>query len=145
MIEINGTTLVFALSFLVFVFLLDQVLWKPIIKVKAQRADDLNNELNNASQAEAKTKTIINQVNSEIEAIKKSEQLAIEKLFADSKAEADSQTAKLKAELEAYKQKSFAELDSESSSLESEIHQQAQELAKSILAKISPSPEGARV
>jgi F-type H+-transporting ATPase subunit b len=138
MIELNGTSLVFALSFLLFVYLLDFALWKPVSKIKEERAIELKTELDSASQAEEKTKSILKQVSQEISSLKKVEHDAIEKLFRESKLEEDQEEAKLKNELEIFKEKAKSELLAERDSLLGSLEEQSKELANLISNKVAP-------
>jgi F-type H+-transporting ATPase subunit b len=138
MLEINGTIIIFALSFLVFIFLLDKALWQPIGKLKEARSSEIALEIQNAIQVEEKTKVIIAQVNSEINSIKKLEHQAIDQLFKESKLQAEEAEGKLKEELEAQKRKAYEELISENTLAESFIENKSRELAQLILQKIAP-------
>jgi F-type H+-transporting ATPase subunit b len=138
MLELNATALFFALSFLVFIFLLDKVLWKPVQKVKEERDQALQAELGNATQAEAKTRSIVQSVSDEVESIKKSEHDAIEQIFAESKQQEEKEESKLKAELEIFKQKAYEQFVSEEASLNLSVDSEAGQLAQSIIKKIAP-------
>lgn len=146
MLEFNGTIIVFALSFIAFVFLLDKVLWQPIRKIKDSRFGELALEVENALKAEEKTKAIIEQVNSEINLIKDFEHKAIEDLFSQSKFEEEQQEKALKENLEKQKSKAYQDLMAEIVSSQSFIEEKSLELAYLILQKVAPElREGTKV
>ncbi|MDJ0624962.1 MAG: hypothetical protein QNJ31_01175 [Candidatus Caenarcaniphilales bacterium] len=138
MLELNFTCVIFIISFLVFVYFLDQTLWKPIRKIKEERDSDLIGEKEKAKEAEEKTKSIIEKVNSEIEAIKKSERELIDSLFKSFNDEKEQEELKIKQELEIKKQKAFEEIEVEREGLLKSINQESADLANVIVGKLAP-------
>ena len=146
MLEINGTIIVFALSFIIFVFLLDKALWQPIRRLKEARAEELALEIQNALKAEERTKALIEQIDCELDSIKNSEHKAIESLFAESKLEEAKQEEALKQELENLKTKAYQDLKADHVSSVAFIEEKSLELAHLIVAKVAPElREGAKV
>lgn len=137
MLEINGTCLVFILSFLVFVYLLNKTLWKPVGQIKEIRNNDLLSEQDKASEAESKTQSIIKQVNSQVKEIKKSEHDYIEHLLKDFAKEKELDESKIKADMEEFKRNAYRQIVEEEQALKSSLEEEANKLAKLIISKIA--------
>ncbi|MFN5540565.1 MAG: hypothetical protein ACK481_11015 [Candidatus Melainabacteria bacterium] len=136
MLELNGTSLLFIISFLLFAFLLNFVLWEPIRKIKSARSSDLNEQLNSAHKAEEKTHSIILQVKKETETLRKNELALIEKVFAECKIEEEQEEAKLKKEFELLKDKTALEIKFDRDNLIQSLEPEANKLAQIITEKV---------
>ncbi|MDX1921363.1 MAG: hypothetical protein SFU25_11605 [Candidatus Caenarcaniphilales bacterium] len=139
MLEVNFTCVIFIFSFLVFVYLLNQTLWKPVGKIKQERDADISGELLRAVETERKTNEIIQQVHTELENIRNSEQTALNDIFKEFAQKKIDEENKLKSEFESTRQKTYAEVDSERLNLISHVEQESAKLANVIVQKLAPA------
>jgi len=138
MLEINGTCLVFVLSFLLFVLLLNQTLWRPIAIVKKVREADLLSEQEKAIDAESKTQSILEQVSSEIEEIKKREHTYLDGLLKDFTKKRELEEIQLKSEMEESKKRAYEQIMKEGEAFKSSLQGEAEKLAHLIVARVAP-------
>ena len=139
MLEVNFTCVIFIFSFLLFVYLLNKTLWKPIGKIKHEREAEISGELLRAQETERKTNQIIQEVHSELENIRNSEQTALNDIFKEFAQKRVEEENKLKSEFESTRQKAHAEVDSERLTLLSNVDQESSKLASIIVQKLAPA------
>ena len=71
MIELNGTSIVLAISFVIFVILLNFLFYKPMKKVMEERAKYIQDNKNDADTDNSKTQKLIEEKNTKIAEAKK--------------------------------------------------------------------------
>jgi F-type H+-transporting ATPase subunit b len=64
--EINATILVSAVSFIVFIFIMNTILYEPVLKIMEQRADYIKNNKDKASDFEKNAQNLIVDKNEKI-------------------------------------------------------------------------------
>lgn len=139
MLEVNFTCVIFIFSFLLFVYLLNKTLWSPIGKIKEERESEVSGELLKAQETERKTNQIIQQVHSELENIRNSEQETLNNIFQEFAQKRIEEERKLKSEFETTRKKTHEEVDSERVNLLSKVDQESAKLANVIVQKLAPS------
>ncbi len=85
MLEVNATAFIFALSFLLFVFILNEVLWKPLFAVKTVRQREKTGKEHAADMINSKTRNIIKGINQNLEAHRSKFSEAMQQLLTDAK------------------------------------------------------------
>ncbi|MDX1918281.1 MAG: hypothetical protein SFT81_03975 [Candidatus Caenarcaniphilales bacterium] len=132
----NATFLVFLASYLVFIPLLNLTLWKPLRKLKADRQSDLEEEILSASLAETKTKTIINEINSQIQSFKQKERADLDEAIHFHQQKQKEQEQSLKRSLEEYKKSQIDQINQEKTQIDLRLESYAEESASQIINRI---------
>jgi F0F1-type ATP synthase membrane subunit b/b' len=137
MLEVNFTCVIFILSFIPFVFFLNQTLWKPISRIKAERDLDISQELNQADRAERETKEISTKVKQELEALRKEEQMSFNKALQEFSQQKIKEEEKLKVEFAQLKERTFHTINSQRDSLLSSSEAMSGDIAETLLQKLT--------
>lgn len=100
--EVNATLLVSAISFIVFIFIMNAILYNPVLKVMEKREDYINSNQDEAQQHKQNAKGLLNDRDNKLaSAIKKSRDIVASKADAI-KAERDKVLADTKAVVSSY-------------------------------------------
>lgn len=134
--EFNATFLISALSFIVFVVIMNAIFYQPVIKIMEERKAFINKNEQEAVKA-----------NADSEEISEQKQMELSKARAEAKVSVDEGSEKFRAEnksaLEAFsmeqKNKTEAEkskLNNEAKNSENELSQSSENISKMITSKI---------
>ena len=139
MIELNGTSIVLAISFVIFVILLNFLFYKPMKKVMEERAKYIQDNKDDAETNNSKTQKLIEEKDAKILEAKRQSFDHLNEINLNVKEKLDIAINGAKAEFKQKTDKQFADLKHEKeevlSSLKAEIAQISSEISSKVLGK----------
>jgi F-type H+-transporting ATPase subunit b len=139
MIELNGTSIVLAISFVIFVILLNFLFYKPMKKVMEERAKYIQDNKNDAENNNSKTQKLIEEKDTKIAEAKKKSFDFINETNLNVKEKLDIAISGAKAEFKQKTDKQVDDLKREKeevlNSMKGEIAQISSEISSKVLGK----------
>ena len=139
MIELNGTSIVLAISFVIFVILLNFLFYKPLKKVMEERAKYIQDNKDDADTNNAKTQQLIQEKDAKISEAKKKSFDYLNEINLNVKEKLDIAINGAKAEFKQKTDKQIIDLKNEKAevlnSMKGEIAQISSEISSKILGK----------
>ena len=139
MIELNGTSIVLAISFVIFVILLNFLFYKPMKRVMEERAKYIQDNKDDAETNNSKTQKLIEEKDAKILEAKRQSFDHLNEINLNVKEKLDIAINGAKAEFKQKTDKQFADLKHEKeevlSSLKAEIAQISSEISSKVLGK----------
>lgn len=134
--EINATILVSAISFIVFIFIMNSLLYQPILNIIQERNEYINNNKNAADEHGKKAQSLIEDKNKKIgEAHKKSRDIVATKTEAI-KTEKNNALNKTKSEMSSYIDSQKEDLENQKNEAYYRLKGSVAELANNITTKL---------
>ena len=134
--EFNATFLVSAISFLVFVFLMNKIFYAPLENIINEREKLVDDTLNDAKNSRDETARLLEERESKLTKASEDSKNIINKKVTTSNEEAKKLTLEAKTEAENNLNKLKKELDEHSESVKSSLQDTTKEIAEQITTKI---------
>ncbi len=134
--EFNATFLVSAISFLVFVFLMNKIFYAPLERIITEREKLVDDTLNDAKNSRNETTRLLEERDSKLVKASEDSKSIINKKVTTSNEEAKKRTFDAKKEAEYKLNELKKELDNHSESVKNELQDAAKEIAAQITTKI---------
>lgn len=136
LITINETIIIVLISFLIFLFMINRIMFRPLKQVMTEREEHINAITGGIEQSKIALKEMDEKVRAqELAAIKEANQHK-KGLEADGTEQANSIMAKARADISAIKQESQQFINSQISKARVEIKNEAEKLATVIMEKV---------
>ena len=139
MIELNGTSIVLAISFVIFVILLNFLFYKPLRKVMEERAKYIQDNKDDADTNNSKTQQLIQEKDAKISEAKKQSFEFLNEINLRTKEKLDIAINGAKKEFKEKTDKQIADLKNEKAevlnSMKGEIAEISSEISSKILGK----------
>ena len=139
MIELNGTSIVLAISFVIFVILLNFLFYKPMKKVMEERAKYIQDNKDDAETNNSKTQKLIEEKDAKILEAKRQSFEHLNEINLNVKEKLDIAINGAKAEFKQKTDKQFADLKLEKeevlNSMKGEIAQISSKISSKVLGK----------
>lgn len=136
LISINGTLFIQLISFLIFLFIINRLMFRPLQGVMNERDNHIEKIKQDIIDSENELKNVTNQLQQE-ESAAKDEAFELKQ---ELEAEASRQAAEIfvfvRDEIEAIKEKAQKEIDAQISEARKDIEKESEALASSIMEKI---------
>jgi|GEM_PF-3047152 len=130
MLEINGTFLVFLVSFMLFCYLLNKLLWLPIAKIKASRKTDLDTKEDGSRSLAWHSSAIRDEVNKDLREFRSQQKINLDQLIIKEKDILIQAELKLSEGLAEKKISQLAELENSKKHFHQQFDHIAQELSE---------------
>lgn len=134
--ELNATFFIFVVSFLIFMWLLNEVMLKPVGQVLEQRAKYIEDEIASGKGAHREAEQLQTQYEQDLKKIREEAQAVISKAVDDSNKARAEQLAKVAAEGRGKLDKAKAEIDAEREKLIDALVAEERELVETITRKV---------
>ena len=134
--EFNATFLVSAISFIVFVFLMNKIFYAPLESIIGEREKLVDDTLNEAKKSRDEIAHLLNDRESKLNKAFEDSKNIINTKVAKSNEESKKLTTQAKIDAEDSVNKLKSELDNNSEIAKKELQNTAQEIAEQITAKI---------
>lgn len=136
LVSINATLVVQAVSFLIFLFLIERVMFRPLWRTVQDRRGYLHQLQRDVKTQEQKLVELTKKVEKEEAALKEAAFQESEKLEASGKQEARSMMRQVRAEMTAQQKKDTAEIQLRVKGLQQQLAGEVEPLVASIIAKV---------
>lgn len=136
MFEVNGTLVIFVLSFLVFIYLLNEIMLKPVGKTLEMRAYKIQSDLESAKASRHQAEQVLDKYEQDLKHIRSEAQGLINTAIEESNQTRQGDLAKVAAEGKSLLDKSKAALSAERASLIDSLVAQERELIETITRKV---------
>lgn len=133
---LNATYFVFVVSFLVFMWLLNEVFLKPVGRVLEQRAKYIEDELNSSKSAHREAEELQTKYEQDLKHIREQAQAVIAKAIEEANKERHDQLSKIAAEGHKKLEKAQAEIAAEREQLIDALVAEERELVETITRKV---------
>ena len=140
MFELNGTLVIFVASFLLFMFLLNEIMLKPIGKVMDARAKAIEDNLEAGRVAKLQSEKLLNQYEEDLHRIKAEAQTLITKSVDEANKQKNAALGELASNGQIKLAQAKAEISSERTKLIDELVGQEKELVEIITQKVLGEP-----
>jgi F-type H+-transporting ATPase subunit b len=136
LVSINATLVVQAVSFLIFLFLIERVMFRPLWRTVQDRRGYLHQLERDVRAQEQKLAELTQKLEKEEAALKEAAFQESEKLEASGKQEARSMMRQVRAEMSARQKKDTAEIQLRVEGLQQQLAGEVEPLVASIIAKV---------
>lgn len=140
MFDINGTLPIFIVSFLVFLYLFNEIVLKPVGQVLEKRAGLIQGHLDRAKLAQLEADQLLSKYESDVRAIRSEAQTLIQKAVDEANIERTSALGKAKANGQVKLEEAKAALVAERSAVIDDLVSHEAELVEKITAKVLGEP-----
>ncbi len=136
MFEVNGTLVIFVLSFLAFMYLLNEIMLKPVCKVLEMRAYKIQSDLEAAKAARHQAEQVLDKYEQDLRQIRSDAQGTINTAVDESNRVRKNELGRIAAEGKAELDRSKAALSTERAALIDSLVAQERELIETITRKV---------
>jgi F-type H+-transporting ATPase subunit b len=136
LVSINGTLLVQAASFLIFLFLIERVMFRPLWRTVQDRRGYLHQLQRDIKTHEQKLDEMTEKLEKDAATLKEDAFTQSEKLEAEAKLEARGMMRQTRAEIAARKKKDLEEIQRRVEDLQKQLAGEVEPLVASIIAKV---------
>jgi F-type H+-transporting ATPase subunit b len=140
MFEVNGTLVIFVISFLIFMFLLNEIMLKPIGRVMEERAKTIQEDLQAGRNAKQESERLLNQYEEDLRRIRTEAQSLITKSIDDASKKKNSELGEIASNGQVKLAQAKAEISAERAKLIDELVSQEKELVETITQKVLGEP-----
>ena len=136
LISINGTLFIQLISFLIFLFIINRLMFRPLQGVMNERDNHIEKIKQDIIDSENELKNVTNQLQQEESAAKDEAFELKQELEAEASRQAAEMFVFVRDEIEAIKEKAQQEIDAQISEARKDIEKESEALASSIMEKI---------
>ncbi len=137
MLEINATAIVAMISFIIFMCLMNVILYKPMREIVERRKNFIESNDNEIAANKEKTEELIGQRDKEIDEARVRSRNIIADITTQAKQESAATVAEAAKQTNEYLKNTFSELDGNVNQIKHEIKSEVVGLAQDILSKVS--------
>ena len=140
MFDINGTFVVFLISFLIFMVLLNAILIKPVASVIEARAAKIKGDLEAGKAARETSEELLRNYEERLHSIRTQAQAVINEAVSAASKVRDQEMSRIAAEGQAKLEKAKEEIRTEKTRLIEDLVKQESELVQTIVSKLLDEP-----
>lgn len=140
MFDINGTLPIFVISFLVFMYLLDVILLKPVAKVIDQRDETIRKNIESGKSSREQAQKLLEKYEQELREIREKAQKHIADASEQANKERQAELSRLTKEGQEKLNAAKAEIEAERASLIDALVPKERELVEAITQKVLGEP-----
>ena len=136
LISINETLIFQVISFLIFLFIINRILFRPLRRTMAERETYIENIQKDIIDAENQIKDLTKQIQKQEKAVRNEAFEQETKLEASANQQAEELLASVRKEVNASKEQARKDIDAQISAARKHIQKESEDLAKNIMEKV---------
>lgn len=140
MFEINGTLVIFVISFLIYMMLLNEIMLKPVGRIMEKRSARISGDLEAAKSSRRQAAELVEKYESDVRRIRHESHELITKSVEEANKQKAEELAKVQKEVTQKFEEAKAEIAAERSALIDDLVAQERELVEAITQKILGEP-----
>ncbi|MBI4534435.1 MAG: ATP synthase F0 subunit B [Candidatus Melainabacteria bacterium] len=140
MFEINATLIIFVISFLVFMALLQKVMLEPVGRVLARRAEKIKADLDSGKAAREKAEAVLNEYHQHLQRIRSEAQAVINEAIEKANYHRNLELVRLKEQGQKNLEEARATIAAERALVMESLFEQETDLVKAISQKLVNEP-----